>query len=335
MNASLRPSPAGVTVTLVAACLLMSAHDAFAQAFVPAAGEGSITIAYQNLLARGHLDLNGDRMPGAHGTDRVHGHAIVWEAEYGLTNRWTVSGSLPYIRSRYDGDAPHRVMGTGPPQEWDDKTYHGTFQDFRISTRYNLTTRPLATTPFVEYIVPSHHYPSLAHAAVGKDLRALVVGGAIGGFFDPFLPRLFFQTQLSYAVVQEVLDIRPNRSRLDSEIGYFLTPRLAVRFLESYQYTHDGIDLVSFDPMTDGIVHHDPDIDFTSEYRRNHDRLQRSNYVTFGGGVSFGLNDSMDVFVNVVKMAWGESVHPLRGITVGVNTRFSSPGAASRPSSTR
>ena len=292
-----------------------------AQAFLPPAGEGNLTISYQNLLARGHLDLNGDRMAGESGHDPTQGHAVIVEAELGLTNRLAVSASLPYIRSRYEGTHPHLVMGVGPPQEWDNGEYHGTFQDFRISARYNITRQPFAITPFVDVVIPSHHYPSLAHAAVGKDLRAYVVGGAVGGFLDAFLPRMFFQANVSYARVQEVLDIRPNRSRVDGELGYFITPRLSLRFLESYQVTHHGIDLFSFTPMTDGVIH-GTNIPLAVEYRRNHDRLQRSNYLTLGGGVGFAFNDSLEVFVDAAQMAWGENVHPLRGITIGLNTHF-------------
>lgn len=306
---------------------MLVARAAAAQAFVPAAGEGSITLAYQNLLAHGHLDLNGDRMPGASGTDRVHTHAAVLEAEVGLTARWALNVALPYIRSRYDGDAPHRPQGTGAPREWDDGTYHGTFQDFRFGVRYNMTSRPLAITPFAEAIIPSHHYPSIAHAAVGKDLRALVVGGAAGGFLDAISPRLFYQVQAAYAVVQKVEDIRPNRSRVDGEVGYFITPRLAVRFLESYQVTHQGLDVLAFSPMINLVVHDHPEIAITSEHRVNHDRLQRSNYFTLGGGLGFALNDSMQMFANVVNVVWGENVHPLRGITIGVNTHFRTPWA--------
>lgn len=325
-------------VALVSACLAVSGRDACAQAFVPAAGEGNVTIAYQNLTAHGHLDLNGNRMPGASGVDHVYTHALVVEAEFGLTDRLAVGGALPYIRSRYHGDAPHRpggAAGTAPPREWDDGTYHATFQDFRFGARYKFMSHPVAITPFAEVIVPSHHYPSIAHAAVGKDLRALVIGTAAGGFLDAVLPRLFFQTAVSHAVVQELLDVRPNRSRVDVELGYFVTPRLAVRFLESYQVTHEGIDILSFDPMTAGEIHDHPEIEFTNEFRANHDRLQRANYATVGGGVGFAVTDSLDLFANVVNTVWGENVHPLLGVTVGVNTRFSSPRAASRPSSTR
>jgi hypothetical protein len=40
------------------------------------------------------------------------------------------------------------------------------------------------------------------------------------------------------------------------------------------------------------------------------------------------MNGSMEVFVDAAKMVWGESVHPLRGITIGVNTHFRTPRAA-------
>jgi hypothetical protein len=315
------------TAALAVACFLTSARPASAQAFVPPAGEGSVTISYQNLLARGHFDLNGDRMSGESGHDPTQGHAIVMEAEFGLNDRLAVEASLPYIGSRYGGTFPHRVAGVGPPQEWDDGEYHGTFQDFRIGARYNVARRPIAITPFVEVSIPSHHYPSTAHAAVGKDLRAYVVGGAAGGFLDGLLPRLYVHAEVSYSWVQEILDIRPNRSRVEGELGYFITPRLSVRFLQSYLVTHNGIDLLSFTPMTEGVIH-GTNIAIAGEYRRNHDRLQRSNYLNLGGGVGFALNDSVDVFASAATMVWGENVHPLRGITVGVSTHFSTRRAA-------
>ena len=315
------------STTLAAACLVTSPRAVSAQAFVPPAGDGSVTFSYQNLLATGHLDLNGDRMEGDSGHDPTQGHGFVMDAEFGLSDRLTVSGSIPFIASRYEGTHPHVVGGVGPVQDWDNGEYHGTFQDFRIGVRYNVVRRPIAATPFFEVVVPSHHYPSNAHAAVGKDLRAYIVGGAAGGFLDAWLPRMYFHTVVSHAWVQEAVGVRPNRSRAEGELGYFITPRLSVRFLESYQYTHDGVDLLSFTPMTLGIVHSTGE-PIAGEYRRNHDRLQRSNYLTFGGGVAFALNGSLGIVVDVAKMAWGESVHPLRAITVGVNMRFRTRPAA-------
>ena len=107
-------------------------------------------------------------------------------------------------------------------------------------------------------------------------------------------------------------------------------PRLSVRFLESYLVTHDGFDLLSFTPMTDALFH-GTDIHIPPEYRRYHDRLQASNYFSLGGAVGFSLNDSIEVFADAAQMVWGESVHPLRGISVGINTHFSTRRAAPGP----
>ena len=315
------PSSSHVVAALATVCVLFASRPASAQAFVPAAGEGNVTIAYQNLFARGHLDLNGDRMTGPSGTDPVQGHAMTVEAEFGLTNRLAVNASIPYIRSKYGGSMPHLVGGVGPVQEWDDGTYHGTWQDFHLGLRFNIVARPLAVTAFAGGIIPSHDYPSLAHAAVGKDLHALVVGAAAGGFLDRLAPGLFFTTQYSYTRTEAIVGIRPNRSRVDAEVGYFVTPRLAVRFLESYQVTHDGFDLISFKPMTNALFHSDG-TEIPREYRRYHDQLQRANFLNLGGGVGFALNDSVEIFAAAAKTIWGESIHPLRGVSVGANVHF-------------
>ena len=306
---------------VIGAALVIHAGPVTAQAFVPPAGEGNVTIAYQNLFARGHLDLNGRRMEGPSGTDRTWAHAISIEAEFGLTDRLAVSASIPYITSKYGGSAPHLIGGSGPPQEWDNGEYHGTFQDYHFGLRFNVMVRPFAVTAFAERILPSHHYPNLAHAAVGKDLRALVVGGAVGGFLDRVVPGLFFQGHYAYARTEDVIGIRPNRSRVDLEVGYFITPRLAVRFLENYQVTHHGFDLISFN-MTEAIIHGHPEIEFLPTHRRYHDQLQRSNFLNLGGGVGFAVNESLEVFTAALNTMWGESVHPIRAVTVGVNMHF-------------
>ena len=319
---------------LIAAALgscfaILLSRQASAQAFVPPAGEGSVTVAYQNLFARGHLDLDGDRMTGPSGTDPVQAHAMKLEAEFGLTDRLALTASIPYIRSRYGGSTPHIVGGVGPVQVWDNGEYHGTWQDLHLGVRFNVAARPLAITAFAERIIPSHHYPALAHAAVGKDLLALVVGGAVGGFLDA-LPGLFFQCQYSYTRTEQIVGIRPNRSRVEGEIGYFITPRFAVRFLESYQVTHDGFDLISFaTPMTVAQFHDSGEL-IPANFRRYHDQLQRSDVLNLGGGVNFALNDSLEIFAAASNTVWGKNIHPLRGFTVGVSTHFSirrAPGA--------
>ena len=85
--------------------------------------------------------------------------------------------------------------------------------------------------------------------------------------------------------------------------------------------------------MTDGEIHGETFIPFTVEYRRNHDRLQRSNYLNLGGGVNFAVTNSLEIFHAAAKMVWGENVHPLRGVSLGLNFHFGVHAGGRRPQS--
>lgn len=309
------------------ACLagvLALATPAFPQAFVPPPGEGSVTVTYQNTLARGHLLPSGERAPGEAGRDPVQAHVLTWDLDIGLTDRIAASVSLPFVTSRYGGANRHLLDVRGNPTTIDDGTYHSALQDFRFGARINVTTRPVVITPFLTGIVPSHEYESRGHSVPGLNMRALEAGTNVAGFVD-VLPGLYFHTQVSYAVVQKVAGIRPNRSRIDSEIGYFLTPRLAVRFLEGFQITHDGVDF--------------PYENLPRELSLNHDRLSRNNFLNLGVGAGFGISERLDLFVAGSKLVWGQNVHSHQGFVIGSNLYFrtgrgvqpsSSPSAASR-----
>ena len=321
---------AGLIGVLAAVCARTSA----AQAFLPPAGEGNVTATYQNTFTRGHLSNTGELFTGgpktfAEDPDIVRAHSLLWDFEYGLTGRVALNVSLPYISAKYEGTDPHLLGINGQPSDLDNGTYHGSLQDVHAGVRFNLSAHPLTITPLVEAIVPSHRYESLGHSVVGLDLRALVVGVATGGFIDA-LPGTYFQTQVSHAIVQEVLGIRPNRSRVDSEIGYFLTPRFAIRFLESFQMTHDGLDFYA--NPTRAVIHGSNKPPPSFDFRLNHDRLERIDFLNLGGGIIFAANDSIDVFAAGSRLVWGRNIHPPRGISVGANWHFRIPNGGARPS---
>jgi hypothetical protein len=316
----------------ICVCSLGIGAHASAQAFIPAPGEGTVSISYQSVNTRGQRGASGEWFPNAPQIpslpeESTNTHAIIWYLEYGLTERLAVHASLPYMQVRYKGPVPHTTGFNGQPSDQDDGTYHGTFQDFYVGTRFKAVESPrFALTPFVEVIVPSHEYESLAQTAVGRHLRALVVGTAIGGFADYLLPGLHFQTRLSYAFVQKAVDIRPNRTGIDTAVGYFLTPRLAVQFIQTFQLTHNGIDFVGLPNI---LAVHDG-TPFTNEHGRNHDRLVRANSLNFGGGVAFQLGERVGVFATYGKLAWGQNLPPPTSFTVGMNWGFSTGRSASR-----
>lgn len=309
----------------------LPAH-ASAQAFIPAPGDGTVSVSYQSIVTRGQNGTSGEWFPNAAQLSELPGestntHALIYYVEYGLTERIAVHSSVPYMQVRYEGPIPHEIGFDGQPSDLDDGSYHGTFQDFYFGTRFKAVESPrFALTPFVEVIIPSHDYESLAQSAVGRDLRALVVGAAVGGFADYLLPGLHFQTRVSYAFVQKAVDIRPNRTGIDSAVGYFVTPRLAIQFIQTFQFTHDGVDYVG---PPDFLAVHDGK-PWKDEYDRNHDRLTRTNSLNFGGGVAFQLTEQVGVFATYGKLAWGQNLPAPRSVTVGMNWSFHTRGSASR-----
>ena len=311
------------------ALLLGSPATASAQAYIPAHGDGTVSVSYQLINTDGQNGASGEWFPNVAqipewGGESTDTHALIWYVEYGLTQRIAVHASLPYTQIRYKGPVPHTTGFNGQPSDLDDGTYHGTFQDFYFGTRFKAVESPrFALTPFGEVIVPSHEYESLAQSAVGRDLRALVVGAAIGGFADYVLPGLNFQTRISYAFVEKAVDIRPNRTGIDSSVGYFVTPRLAVQFLETLQLTHDGIDFIGPPNL---IAIHDGRA-LNDEYVRNHDRLVRANSLNFGGGVAFQVTERVGVFATYGKLAWGQNIPTPRSVTVGMNYGFHAGGS--------
>ena len=319
-------------VIVFGALLHALAAHASAQAFIPAAGDGTISVSYQSVVTRGQHGVSGTWFPNAPQfaqlpQDSTTTHALVWYVEYGLSDRLAVHASLPYMQVRYEGAVPHTTGFKGQPSDLDDGTYHGSFQDFYFGVRFKARESPrFALTPFAEIIVPSHHYESLGQSAVGRDLRAVVVGAALGGFADQLLPGLYYQTRISYAAVQRAVDIRPNRSAVDSAVGYFITPRLGIQFIQTFQLTHDGIDWVG---APDFLALHDGR-PMNVEYGRNHDRLVRANALNLGAGVSFELSQKIGLFATFTKLAWGQNLPPPRSVTVGMNWNFQTRRSAPR-----
>ena len=288
---------------------LLNPNAASAQAWVPGKGWGSVSIGYKNLYTKDHLDELGNRLDRG----RIRSNILSMDLDYGVTRSLAVHVGLPLSMVKYTGNTPHY----NPSVRFiDDGTYHGGFQDFRFGARYNLVRNsPVVITPFVEGVVPSHDYVTFAHSAIGRGVRELLVGTNIGWRGgESFLPNAFFQTRINYSFVQRVLNISHNRTNVDAEVGYFVTPRLALSAIGSYEKHHGGLDFDSSKTAAE---------QWTPEEYLNHDALIRADQFDAGGGVSFLVNRSTSVYANYLTMAWGINGHALNsGIIVGVNVRF-------------
>src|SRR5438128_8263475 len=81
------------------------ASPARAQAYLPAKGEGSVSVVFQDMSVIYHF------LPTTP-VDRGHirGETLLVDVTYGLTDRVAVSIALPWIAAKYNGPNPHPLV---------------------------------------------------------------------------------------------------------------------------------------------------------------------------------------------------------------------------------
>ena len=276
------------------------------QAWLFPKGEGTVTLSYQNILVQDHVDYKGQ--PWSLFGD-INSQSITVDTDYSLTNKLAVRIALPYVFGRYDGLAQYAHSFPA-----DNGKYHSTFQNFTADLRYNVSQRPVVLTPFVRLVVPSHDYQYFAHAAVGRDVREYHIGINVGRRLDPILPKAFIQVQYSYAFVERILNISPNRSNVEAQLGYFLTPRLSLLASTQWFYTYSGIQDHFELPPIGGL---------TEEQWLHHDQIGKASLLDVTGGVSFAINRKMEMFASVGRSLFGKNGHLHAAVvTVGVSRTF-------------
>lgn len=299
-----------VSRLLCAALLIPPA--ASAQAWLFPKGEGSVSLSYQNIFVTDHVYEDSD----AHDIGHILSHALTLDVDYSLTDKLAVRVAVPFIDSRYYGPKPHQL-----PE--DDGTYHSTFQDFTADVRYNLTRRRVVLTPFFRVVIPSNSYTYFAHSAAGRDLREIHIGTNVGRRLDPFLPKAYIQGQYSYAFVERVLGIAPNRSNAEFQLGYFLTPRFSLLGTGQWMYTHSGVDL-NYNLFHAGL---------TAEQWPHHDQIAKASLFDLGGGGSFMVKQAWQMYLTVARSVDGRNGHLHAAVvTIGVSRSFSTRSAVERSS---
>ena len=238
-----------------------------------------------------------------------------------------VSIGIPWIASKYNGLTPHPLVDASGPlpvlygaNPLDDGDYHATFSDFRFDVRYNVAKKGMVLTPFVGAVVPSHDYAYFAHAAPGRNLHELQVGVLGAKLLDSFVPGLFVQGGYAYGFTERVLDISHNRSNMDLEVGYFLTPKLRLLGLSTAQLTHGGVDLTL-----------NSRVDLGQLLWSHHDQIDRVNYLNLGGGVAYTLTEKIDVFGSLIHSVAQRNGHAIdHALSAGLSWSFSTARANDR-----
>ena len=294
---------APVLLCLVSNLQLGSPTSVNGQTWLPLEGEGQVTVTYQNIYVKYHLDYEGNR------TDQgpVRSHTIITSIEYGLTDKLTLDASIAHVSSKFEGfvaPVPHGPADTGK--------YHPSFQNLDLGVRYNIRSRPLVLTPFVAVTLPTHDYETRGHSAVGRGLREVRLGLNVGRDLEGILPRSYIQGRYFYSMVQGVEDFNLNRSNADWELGYFATDRISLRFTSAWQKTYGGLQI----PIDRGHPH----------FHEIHDQATKANFFRVGGGITFALTESLGLHLDYNNTATGANTHKPRGLQVGMSWRFGRRG---------
>jgi hypothetical protein len=283
------------------------------QAWLPDAGEGSVSLNYQGIITSDHLLSSGqplDRGP-------MEMHTVTVGVLYGITNRLAISAEVPYIASKFNLTPGLPPNAHDLDSKIDDGRYRATFQDFRGSVRFNAVKTPFMLTPFYEVVVPTHHYTTFGHSAPGKYLRENHVGFDVGRLLNPILPRVYFDLRYTYTFVPKLDGFNIDRNNVDLEVGYFWKPSIAFRAIGSVQKTLGGLEA----PVP-------PD----NPYFYDHDRLERGHYSRIGGGVTFTLPRKLDLYVVVISTLSGKNIQAFTAPAIGLSWNFRTRGSPERPS---
>jgi hypothetical protein len=288
------------TVFAVAGLLAAAtAGPASAQAWLPAKGEGTISVLFTNIVSRDHF------LPDRrYDFGRIDANTLLADVTYGLTDRVAITFGVPVVVSRYRGGAPHR------PVTLDDGGWHATTQDFRFNVRYNVLRGPLVVTPFVGTDLPSRAYEFYAHAAPGRRLKEVAAGASVAKLFAA--QGLVLQGRYGLTFSEGAIDRARRFSVASIEAAYFLTPSVRVVAMSSARFGHTGIDLY---PDSGRVL--------PFEIFAHHDQISRESFTNVGGGASYSISDRMDVFGAFTKTVRGRNTHAVnRGVSVGVSWTF-------------
>jgi hypothetical protein len=196
------------TVSAVRAAIalftLSLATTAYAQAWLPAKGEGTVSVLFSNTLSTKHYlpDVAYDR-------GHIDANTVLFDVTYGLSDRVAITVGLPMVTSRYRGNFPHR------PITLDDGNWHTSAQDFRFNLRYNVARGAVHVTPFVGTEIPATDYQYFAHAAPGRQLKEALAGVSVGRLFAEL--GLVVQGQYAFNVSEGALDYARRFSTASTE----------------------------------------------------------------------------------------------------------------------
>jgi hypothetical protein len=252
--------------------------------------------------------IDGDTRAECCGTTNV---AVAVDVDYGLSSRWSVSASLPYVFAKYRGGPPPGPASFLPYPAVDScHCLHSGFEDLGLGAHYNLlrVQRSFSLMTSMTIGDPTHNYEYAGEAVIGFGLTELGLSADAGERLDFIAPGLSIDGHYGYTIVERVLGISHNRSNARLQPGYAFPGRVGGHMILSWQRTHGGLRFPS-------------DVqDFPERYTEFH-RLLQDNYFQAGAGVSYTWRD-WDLSLSFLKTVSGTNTHDVHVYTATAGRSF-------------
>lgn len=274
-----------VFITLVPLSLIAlgsARTTAHAQAWVGEKGSLDLSIDYNLGVSDKIVGTGNQVFPDA----GVQTHQLTLDAGYVIIPKLAVDLSLPVVAIKYTGDKMiYQHPGGG---KYDDGSLHTTPTDLSATVRYQLLDDIVAFAPHLGVSIPVADYETVGNAVVGRHLKALHLGAAVGKEFATT-----FYAHLSYDfALTEKYDRSANTEKYSQNASSFafmvgdklLEGKLDINLDASYHFNHDGI---TFSEFVSGQLPADVTMD--------HDLVLKESVFLLGGGVSYALTESLNL----------------------------------------
>ena len=277
-------------------------------------GDGSFRLEYQ-FVKTGEFDSSiGDIDIG-----ETDAHVFMFSGSYALTDRWTLSASLPWIKKRHQGAVPHNPgldLTEFPEADQsiiDNGDFHSDWQDLYIGASFAAVRGDRWTvSPYLSVGLPTNDYPFYGHAAVGRNLWHIPVGANIR--FQPYFSDFAFGADAAYVFTERSLGVDVSHWLVNLNLSYHLTNRLAPHVFLIIKRTTGGLKFPD-------------DFDVTALNDENwyfHDRTIKHNFINGGVGFDWMIAGDYMLSATAMTMLDPDQVNAVDyGISLGVTRFFS------------
>jgi hypothetical protein len=316
-----------VMTSVVAAAAIFPASGWAQSAWVSPKGTAGLGVNYQLVLTDGNYgNLTEEHTLSFEGLEAYTVHNVMLSGEYSITDRLSLSASVPWLNVKFTGDP------TFLPHGHDDGTHetYSYLEDLTLYSRYMFRpTDQLTVTPLLGFNYPLTDYTDEGHGIAGLGLYDIRAGVALGGVFSRFVTQVVLYHQFMEPIEPyERFEI--DRTNASAMAGYFITDDLSAHLGGFYKHTWDGTSFKELGPVVMKVVNMEELTPLEQAIFDSHDPAVQERGFIARAGASYRLIDYLAIDASYMRTLFGESMQAAQAFNVGVTVIYDptpSPGA--------